>query len=211
MSLLKIQQSTKPFIIGCDEVGYGCWAGPLVVCGLKAPRGWSLEGLNDSKKLSAKRRLVMRQALFKSILNNEISFHLAERSNTEIDILGLSPMLKSCYVEVFHKLYCENSLIITDGILKFDNLGVDDYTKISLIKADAQIPTVMAASILAKTYRDHLMKDLDSLYPSYNFKSNVGYGTKDHQDGLTKVGPCSLHRMSYAPLRALNKGSNGIS
>lgn len=200
-TLEEINQSTKAFIVGADEVGYGCLAGPLVVVGVRAPRNWKLEGLNDSKKLSEKKRGVMREKLNKLIEDKEISWHLAERSNNHIDKYGVAVSLKDAYVEVFLKLYQPDSLIITDGILKFDNLGVDDYDKVSLIKADSQIPAVMAASILAKTYRDEKMKVLHSLHPHYGWDHNVGYGSKDHLEAIEKYGPCPLHRFSYAPMK----------
>lgn len=198
---MSIVSSDKPFIIGADEVGYGCLAGPLVVCGVRAPRNWSLAGLNDSKKLSEKRRLVMGDKLSDLISKNEITFWLAERSNVQIDKTGVAFALKDAYVEVFHKLYQEDSLIISDGILKFDNLGVDTYDKVSIIKADTKIPAVMAASIIAKNYRDGKMKIFHPLHPQYGWNSNVGYGSKDHLEAIAKHGPCALHRFSYAPMK----------
>jgi len=197
MSLLKIQQSTKTIFIGADEVGYGCLAGPLVVCGVKAPRDWALDGLNDSKKLSEKRREAMRLKLNDLIEKKEIEWHLAERSNVHIDKNGVAFSLKDAFVEVFTKLYDDDCLIISDGILKFDNPVVADYDMVSLVKADAQIPTVMAASILAKTYRDQKMKLFHELHPDYCWDSNVGYGSATHIDALKKYGPSPLHRMSY--------------
>lgn len=201
MSLLKIQQSTKTVFIGADEVGYGCLAGPLVVCGVKAPKGWSLAGLNDSKKLSEKKRDTMRAKLNELIEKKEIEWHLAERSNVHIDKNGVAVSLKEAYVEVFTNLYGKDCLIISDGILKFDNPAVADYDMVSLVKADTQIPTVMAASILAKTYRDEKMKYLHLLHPDYGWDSNVGYGSATHLKAITKFGPSPLHRFSYAPMK----------
>lgn len=192
---------SKVHIVGCDEVGYGCLAGPLVVVGVRAPKNWQIPGLNDSKKLSAKKREALRAQLLKSIENKDIAWHLAERSNTEIDKSGVAYALKSAYVECFKALYQEDSLIISDGILKFDNLGVDDYDKVSVVKADAKFSAVMAASILAKTYRDEKMKALHQLHPIYNWESNVGYPAKDHLEAIEKHGPCPLHRYSYAPMK----------
>jgi ribonuclease HII len=205
---MSIVSSDKPFIVGADEVGYGCLAGPLVVCGVRAPKDWSLAGLNDSKKLSEKRRLVMGDKLSDLISKNEITFWLAERSNVQIDKTGVAFALKDAYVEVFHKLYQEDSLIISDGILKFDNLGVEAYDKVSIIKADTKIPAVMAASIIAKNYRDGKMKIFHPLHPQYGWNSNVGYGSKDHLEAIAKHGPCALHRFSYAPMKNM-AGTNG--
>lgn len=198
----------KTHIVGCDECGYGPLAGPLVVCGVRASKDWSLAGLNDSKKLSEKRRLVMGDKLSDLISKNEITFWLAERSNVQIDKTGVAFALKDAYVEVFHKLYQEDSLIISDGILKFDNLGVDVYDKVSIIKADTKIPAVMAASIIAKNYRDGKMKIFHPLHPQYGWNSNVGYGSKTHLDAIAKHGPCALHRFSYAPMKNM-AGTNG--
>lgn len=191
----------KPAIIGCDEVGYGCLAGPLVVVGVRAAKDWKLAGLNDSKKLSAKKRDAMLLPLMKLVQNKEISYHLAERSNEYIDKVGVYVALKEAYVECFHALYAPDSLIIIDGNLKFDNLGVDAYDKVSVIKADAKYPAVMAASIIAKTWRDDKMHTLHHTYPSYGWDHNVGYGAKDHLDAIKAYGPCPLHRMSYAPMK----------
>ena len=190
-------------IIGADEVGYGSLSGPLVICGVKAPKDWALAGLGDSKKLSEKKRLVMGDKLGELILKNEIQIHIAERSNKEIDSLGVAAAMKSCYVEIFHKLYCDKSLIIIDGNLKFDNLGVDAYDNISVVKADSKFPAVMAASIIAKNYRDGQMKKWHDVFPLYNWNKNMGYGAKDHLDAIEKYGPCKLHRYSYAPMKNL--------
>jgi ribonuclease HII len=197
VSLSKINDSTKAFRIGADEVGYGSWAGPVVVCGVKAPKDWNLAGLNDSKKLSEAKRSTMYSKLLKLNEEKEISFHIAERSNTHIDKVGLGVALKEAYVEVFKNLYTTDSLIISDGILKFDNLGVDDYDMISLIKADTLIPTVMAGSIIAKQYRDTIMKLLHNKYPLYDWVNNVGYGAAKHKVALKLHGFTPLHRMSY--------------
>ena len=185
-------------VIGCDEVGYGPLAGPLVVCGVKAPEGWNLEGLNDSKKLSEKKRRAMGDALSILISNKIISFHMAIRSNIDIDKYGVALMLKDSYVEVFHKLgEHQPILIIVDGNLKFDTPGLDAYTIKTMVKADTQIPTVMAASIIAKNYRDTYMSTVHLLHPMYGWDSNAGYGSKDHIAAIRKYGLSPLHRRSY--------------
>ena len=191
----------KMCIVGCDECGYGALAGALVVCGVKAPKGWSLDGLNDSKKLSEKKREAMQAKLNELIEKKEIEWHLAERSNVHIDKYGVAVSLKDAYVEVFTTLYGPDCLIISDGILKFDNPAVADYDMVSLVKADTQIPTVMAASILAKTYRDSMMKNFHLLHSMYDWKSNMGYGSKTHLEAIVKFGPSPLHRFSYAPMK----------
>lgn len=196
----------KVNVLGVDEVGYGCLAGPLVVCGVRAPKNWRIAGLDDSKKLSEKKRHEVGERLSNLISNNTIAFHIAERSSVYIDEVGVAVALKEAYVECFHKLYTSDSLIISDGILKFDNLGVDAYDKVSLIKADGKIAAVMAASILAKNYRDSFMKMLHGAYPQYNWASNVGYGSKEHLAAIESHGPSAFHRYSYAPMKNMKNG-----
>lgn len=184
--------------IGCDEVGTGSLAGPCCVCGVMAPQDWKLDGLNDSKKLSEKKRKLMGDKLNKLIESKEISFYIAERSNLIIDAMGLATVLKSAYVEVFHALGNHQPIsIIVDGMLNFDNLGVDDYQIKTEIKADSKYQTVMAASIIAKNYRDDLMKKLHLLHPQYNWIKNVGYGSARHIAAIVEHGLSPLHRKSY--------------
>src|SRR5574338_470323 len=138
MATLKdIEQDPSLLVVGCDEVGYGCLAGSLVVCGVLAEKNWRIDGLADSKKLSEKKRLLMRDKLNKLIDKEEIWFHMAERSNTLIDKVGVAVALKDAYIECMINLdEYKEYLIITDGILKFDNLGVDEYNIMSMVKAD---------------------------------------------------------------------------
>lgn len=194
-------QSIKSFVIGADECGYGSLAGMVVVCAVRASKDWTLEGLNDSKKLSEKKRDAMRQKLLALAREDKIKFAVASRSNVEIDSLGIALALKECYAEVFIELYDEDSLLIADGNLKFDNLTSRGYTVKSLVKADTYVPTVMAASILGKTHRDAIMYKLHEQHPEYDWLNNVGYGSAKHLAAIKQYGPSSLHRMSYAPMK----------
>lgn len=187
----------KDFIVGSDEVGYGSNVANLVVCGVKAPKGWSLQGLNDSKKLSPKRREIMREKLLALADDNIIQYHIAERTNTQIDEFGLGVMLKDCYVEIFKELYSNDSLIICDGNMSFDGLGIDYMAQVSIVKADGLCPSVMAASIIAKTHRDAQMREMHKLFPQYGWDANKGYLAKNHLEGIRKYGFTPLHRMSY--------------
>lgn len=189
--------SEKQFVIGCDEVGYGCWAGPLVVCGVAAPKDWNLMGLNDSKKLSASKREALQAKLLDLADKKVINCFMVEKSNDEIDKVGLGVALKQSYVEIFKSLYTLDALIVSDGILKFDGMGVDTFDQVSIVKADGQIPAVMAASILAKTYRDGLMKKFHTDFPQYDWENNVGYGVALHLAAIKKHGFSPLHRRSY--------------
>lgn len=199
----EIPNTTKEYIIGVDEVGTGSWAGALVVVGVRATKRWSLDNLNDSKKLSAKRREASAAQLEKLISSNEITWALAEQSNLVIDQLGLGVALKDAYVEVFKQLYRDDCLIICDGTLKFNDPEVSLFDKISVIKADTKYSQVMAASILAKVYRDSKMKMLHQQYPVYGWNKNVGYHSAYHVEALQKHGPCPLHRFSYDPIKKM--------
>ncbi|HEY5267885.1 MAG TPA: ribonuclease HII [Candidatus Saccharimonadales bacterium] len=196
-----IDKFNKPMIIGADECGYGALAGILTICAVKAPSGWNLDGLNDSKKLSAKKREIMRDQLLKLAEQGVIQYAIASRSNVEIDASGVASALRSCYAEVYKKLYDPDCLLIADGNLKFDELAAEGYTVESVIKADAKFPTVMAASIIGKVFRDEIMHQLHNTYPNYGWDHNVGYGAQDHLEAIKMYGPCPLHRMSYAPMK----------
>ena len=191
----------KTHIIGCDECGYGSIAGPLVVCGVRAPKDWTMKGLNDSKKLTPKKRETLRAKLLEDKI---ITYHIAERDSVTVDKFGVYPVLKECYVEIFHKLYQPDSLIIVDGNLKFDNLGVDGYTKHSEPKADGTYSIVGAASILGKTYHDEQMRLLHEKFPQYGWDENMGYPAKGHKEAILKYGPCLYHRYSYDPVKSMD-------
>lgn len=187
------------YIIGADECGYGCLAGDVVVCAVKAPKDWNLEGLNDSKKLSENKRYLMRDKLIQLAESGEISYSITYRDNKYIDEVGIYNSLKICYNDaILSGLFpIVNESIIIDGNLNFNGFDLNNQNIKSVIKADTIFPVVMAASILGKTYRDDKMKDLDNLHPEYNWKNNKGYGTKDHIDAIKKYGLCDLHRKSY--------------
>lgn len=180
------------YIIGADEVGTGSAISSIVVVAIRAPFNWNLQGLNDSKKLSPKKREIMRDKLFELISKQEIGYYLAERDNIHIDQVGLFKALKECYLECFQKLYISNDKIIVDGTLKFDNFPVE-----AIIKADSKIPTVMGASILAKTYRDAKVVELYNQYPNYNWNKNKGYLSKEHLAAIKQYGLTEYHRKSY--------------
>lgn len=193
------------FIIGSDEVGYGCLAGPICVGAVRALTDWNLEGLNDSKKLSEKKRNIMSAKLIELANKGEIYFAIAERSNVEIDTMGLAIAQKDAYVEAIRKVWDEDSEVIVDGTLKLPGDKIDLSKVQSVIKADGSVPTVMAASILAKVFRDGKMREAHNKYPAYNFASNVGYGSPEHMKALSSNGPCEIHRFSYKPIKELLK------
>lgn len=179
------------YIIGADEVGYGSWAGPLVVCAVRAPIDWQMSGLNDSKQLTIAKRELLSTLL---LADKEIEYAIVEKPNQSIDTDGLGVCLKQAYVTVVSNLLLPGDEAIIDGTVKLPELGPQVSC---LVKADTKIPAVMAASIIAKVYRDNLMKNLDGQHPEYNWKKNVGYGTAEHKEAIKKYGFTGFHRKSY--------------
>jgi len=181
------------YIIGADEVGTGACAGPFVVCAVKAPPDWDIAGLGDSKKLSEKKRSEMEIKILNDANSNVIKYSLLEITCDQVDQLGLGNALKYAHQCVVNNLADEDSVAIVDGKLKIEAKCQVD----SLIKADNQVPTVMAASILAKTYRDKKMRQLHEKYPMYGWNQNVGYVVANHKEAIKAHGLSPFHRKSY--------------
>ena len=175
-------------LCGIDEAGRGPLAGPLLMAGVILHN--SIVGLNDSKKLSEKKR----EMLFDLILTNSDS-KIVRFSAQQIDVLGLSACLKMGLEEIMHCLNAEDYLF--DGNSKFGVSGLR-----TLVKADALIAEVSAASILAKVTRDREMVELDATYPQYGFAEHKGYGTSAHVQAIREYGHCEIHRKSFK-LKAL--------
>lgn len=180
--------------VGIDEVGRGSWAGPLTVAAVAWPDGLPRRGLADSKVLKPEQRVKM--ALRIKQLAHSVGIGWA--SPTEIDKLGLSEALKLAARRALGQL--DQSVInqiIIDGNIKL----INDARAVTIIKADAKVPAVMAASIVAKVARDAYMCRVSPLYAHYQFARHVGYGTTQHKTALAQFGPCDLHRFSYQPLK----------
>jgi len=170
-------------ICGIDEAGRGPIAGPLVVAGCILLK--EIKGLNDSKKLSPKKR----KELFEKIKKNSI-YHIVFIDNKTIDEKGLSFCFKKALNEIKKHLKAKKYLF--DGNTSF---GVDGIE--TVIKGDEKIKEISAASILAKVSRDEFMIEMDKLYPQYNFKKHKGYITKEHINLIKEYGFCEIHRTSY--------------
>ena len=175
-------------LCGIDEAGRGPLAGPMVMAGVILHK--PILGLNDSKKLSEKKR----EALFNLIIDNS-SHKIVRFTAADIDKHGLSACLKQGLKTILDSLDADDFLF--DGNSKFGVSGLR-----TLIKADALIPEVSAASILAKVTRDREMVAIDSLYPNYGFAGHKGYGTVAHVQAIVKYGLCEIHRKSFK-LKAL--------
>lgn len=182
-------------ILGIDEVGRGAWAGPLVV-GAASLNGIQIDGLTDSKALTKKRR----EALYDEILASDASVGLGWVSADEIDTIGLSEALRLATRRAVEEVKTPYHEIIIDGTINFlDGTKKGEYVT-TLKKADLLIPSVSAASIVAKVARDRWMAEQDSIFTGYSFTAHVGYGTARHRSALEKLGVCELHRHSFAPV-----------
>jgi len=182
-------------ILGIDEVGRGPWAGPLVV-GAVVLAGKTIDGLTDSKKLTKKRR----DELDVIIREQAAGYGLGWVHAGEIDELGLSEALMLATRRAVEQVKTPYHEIIIDGTINFlAGTSKGDYVK-TMPKADLLMPSVSAASIIAKVARDNYMAEQDNVYDGYKFASHVGYGTAAHRAAIEKHGVTPLHRLSFAPL-----------
>lgn len=172
-------------LCGIDEAGRGPIAGPLCFAGCILTG--EVKGLNDSKKLTEKKR----ETLFDEVMQNSI-YHIVWHSAKEIDELGISACIKRSLIEIKSVISADRYLF--DGNSRF---GVDGLE--TMVKADAQVTEVMAASILAKVSRDRLMMQMDGKYPQYGFASHKGYGTARHIEAIRVHGLSEIHRESFRP------------
>lgn len=180
-------------IVGIDEVGRGCWAGPLVAGAVLL--GEPIIGLADSKKLTRK----MRERLDAAIRVSAISFGLGWVHPEELDKVGLTAAVRLAMERALACIRGEFEQIIIDGNYNFLPA---DLRSTAIIKADDTVPAVSAASIIAKVARDNYMRQMHAHFPGYAFDSHVGYGTSAHATALKLLGPCGLHRRSFRPVAA---------
>jgi len=193
--------ATAKYIIGIDEVGLGAWAGPLVVSGMVMPKGWGHPDVKDSKKVPTHDKRT--KILHEIIQPNETWEMTVTVPSETIDKIGVGNALSSSFLKIASecKQLYPDSIIVLDGNQKLSNNKIGAV--LSMPKADDLVPAVSAASILAKVTRDNMMRQQDKQYPGYNFGKNSGYGTKEHRNALELLGPCAIHRRSYAPIALL--------
>ncbi|HEX3568295.1 MAG TPA: ribonuclease HII [Candidatus Saccharimonadales bacterium] len=179
-------------ILGIDEVGRGCWAGPLVAGAvlLKHP----IRGLRDSKKLTR----LQRERLDLVIRKRALAIGLGWVTPVELDAIGLTEAVRLAMRRALAEIAEPYDEIIIDGNYNF---LADVACTRTLIKADDLVPAVSAASIVAKVARDAFMRSIAKEYPDYQFESHVGYGTRAHQAAIKLHGICELHRRSFQPIK----------
>lgn len=178
------------FIAGVDEVGRGCLAGAVVAAACILDLSKPLpEGLNDSKKLSEKKRRQIDEELRQSA----VAFSIAQVEAEEIDEINILQATKKAMRLAIEKLTPNADFLLIDAV----QLKEVSLPQKAIIKGDAISASIAAASILAKTYRDNLMQEFCKIYPQYGFSRHVGYGTKAHFEALRQHGACPLHRKSF--------------
>ena len=177
-------------ICGIDEAGRGPLAGPVVVAGVILPQGSMIEGINDSKKVSEKKR----ERLYEQIIDEAISYSVAVIGQDVVDEINILNATKQGVTNVVEELDIRPDLILIDALTHIDTKGVP-YD--SIIKGDAKCYSISAASILAKVTRDRIMRQWDEIYPQYGFSSHKGYGTAMHIKAIKEYGLCPIHRKSF--------------
>lgn len=178
------------YICGIDEAGRGPLAGPVVVASAIMPENSMIEGVNDSKKVSEKKR----ELLYDKIIEEAISYSVAIISEKEIDKVNILNATKEGLTQSIAGLKTKPDLILVDALDKIDTLGIP-YKPI--IKGDALVYSISCASIIAKVTRDRIMRQMDEIYPEYGFAGHKGYGTAKHIEAIKECGLCEIHRRSF--------------
>lgn len=186
----KLYSEGLKYIAGIDEAGRGPLAGPVVVgIAIMKPDSF-IEGVNDSKKISEKKR----ELLYEQITNEAIDWSVGIVDQNEIDEINILNATKKALHMAITNLKIKPDRILVDALEHIDTCGIP-YT--SIIKGDAKVYSISAASIIAKVTRDRMMKEYDEIYPEYGFAGHKGYGTAKHIQAIKTYGPCPLHRKTF--------------
>ena len=186
----ELYESGIKYIAGIDEVGRGPLVGPVVTAAVILPKDFYDERINDSKKLTEKKR----ELLYDVIMENAVSVGIGISSEDVIDDIKILEATKKAMIEAVNNLSVKPEHLLIDAV----KLNVD-IPQTSIIKGDAKSESIAAASIIAKVTRDRMMIELDKEHPEYDFKHNKGYGTKKHIDAIEKYGILKEHRKTFAP------------
>lgn len=182
-------ENGRKLIAGMDEVGRGPLAGPVCVCAVIMPLNDIIEGIDDSKKISEKKRM----QLAEQIKQKAIAYSISMVDEQTIDKINILEATKLCMVKALNTLSVKPDVVLVDAIAKLNT----DIPVRGIVKGDLLSYNIGAASILAKVTRDEYMKELSKEYPEYGFEKHKGYGTKEHIEALKKIGPCIYHRLSF--------------
>jgi len=184
------------FIAGVDEVGRGPLAGPVVAAAVILPKDFVLIGLDDSKKISESKR----ELFYDEIMTKALAVGVGIIHNDVIDAINIYEATKKAMLEALEKLQVKADYVLIDAMKLPLNVPQQ-----SIIKGDAKSVSISAASIVAKVTRDRMMYEYVGRYPQYGFKNNMGYGTKEHLEGLREYGLTPWHRLSFAPVKEIQQ------
>lgn len=186
----KLYMEGLNYIAGIDEAGRGPLAGPVVVASVILPKDSLIEGINDSKKISESKR----EKIYENIIEEAISYGVGIVWQDEIDEINILNATKKALTDAINQMKVKPDRILVDALDKIDTNGIP-YT--SVIKGDAKMYSIGAASIIAKVTRDRIMREYDEMYPEYGFAGHKGYGTAKHIEAIKNLGICPLHRKSF--------------
>ena len=186
----RLWASGRTYVAGVDEVGRGPLAGPVVAAAVILPQDFDVLGIDDSKKLSPKKR----EELCAVIKEKALAWAIGWQGPEVIDAVNILEATKKAMAEAVNGLSVRPQHVLIDGNFTVRSL---DLPQTAIVKGDANSTSIAAASILAKVTRDRYMEERALQYPGYAFESNKGYGTKAHYDGLKAQGPCPIHRKTF--------------
>lgn len=189
MSAYEREHADCEFIAGIDEVGRGPLAGPVVTCAVILPKDVRILYVNDSKKLSEKKR----ELLYDEIMEKAIAVGIGMETPEVIDDINILQATYSAMRKAIANLQVKPDILLNDAV----TIPGVDIPQVPIIKGDAKSISIASASIIAKVTRDRLMVEYDALYPGYGFASNKGYGSKEHIEALKKLGKTPIHRESF--------------
>ena len=176
-------------IAGVDEVGRGPLAGPVVAAAVILPEDFDILGVNDSKKLTEKRR----EELYEKIMDTALAISIGMRDCRRIDEVNILNATKEAMADAVRNLNLRPDIVLIDALVLED----PEIPQMGIVKGDSKSISIAAASIIAKVTRDRMMVDYAEKYPGYAFEKNKGYGTKAHYEGLDRLGACPIHRRSF--------------
>lgn len=183
------------FVSGVDEAGRGPLAGPVVAAAVILPKNIFIDGVNDSKKLTEKKRNI----LFEKIKQTSVSYGIGIVDSKIIDEINILQATFLAMKKALEQLTVKTNLVLIDGNHTIPNLKI---TQQAIVSGDAKSACIACASIIAKVTRDNMMLEYAKQYPQYNFEKHKGYGTKAHLEAIKQYGPCPIHRMTFAPLNS---------
>lgn len=190
-------------VAGVDEAGRGPWAGPVVAAAVILGRA-AIPGIADSKRLSPKRR----EGIAVLIESSAIAYGVGMASVREIERLNVVQATFVAMCRAIAALPVRPDRVLVDGLFRIPQIGLPQE---AIVRGDASEPAISAASILAKVARDALMREYDFLYPQYGFAQHKGYGTAAHLRALLALGPCPIHRRTFAPVLATQGSTEALS